>query len=63
VVLLGAADALREKIGAARPPDYRRWYDELLAAAAATMPVDAVEASLAAGRELSAEAAVTEATR
>ena len=63
VLLLGAADALRETIGAARPPDYRRWYDELLAAATETMPADTVQASLAAGRALSAEAAVTEATR
>jgi predicted ATPase/DNA-binding SARP family transcriptional activator len=63
VVLLGAADALRETIGAARPPDYRRWYDELLAAAAKTLPSETVEASLAAGRALTAEAAVTEATR
>jgi hypothetical protein len=62
-MLLGAADALRETIGAARPPDYRRWYDELLAAAASTLPAETVDASLAAGRELSAEAAVTEAMR
>jgi hypothetical protein len=63
VLLLGAADALRETIGAARPPDYRRWYDELLAAAATALPAETLEESLAAGRALTAEAAVTEATR
>ena len=63
VLLLGAADALRETIGAARPPDYRRWYDELLAAAAAVLPSETVEASLAAGRAMSADAAVIEARR
>jgi predicted ATPase/DNA-binding SARP family transcriptional activator len=63
VRLLGAADALREAIGAPRASDDRRWCDELLVAAAAALPPEAVEASLAAGRELSAEAAVAEATR
>jgi predicted ATPase/DNA-binding SARP family transcriptional activator len=61
VLLLGAADALREAISAARAPDYRRWYDELLAAAASVLPADALASALADGRLLTAEAAVVEA--
>ena len=61
VLLLGAADALREAIGAARAPDYRRWYDELLASAASSLTAEAVESSLTAGRLLTPDAAVVEA--
>lgn len=58
VVLLGAADGLREAIGAARPPDYRQWYDELLQTAATMLSGEEIATSLEAGRRLTAEAAV-----
>ena len=61
LLLLGAADALREAIGAARAPDYRRWYDELLASAASALTAETVESSLTAGRLLTPDAAVVEA--
>ncbi len=61
VVLLGAADGLRESIGAARAPDYRRWYDELLVAATERLSQDDIDASLAAGRRLGADDAAAQA--
>src|SRR5262249_44946944 len=60
LVLLGAGDALRESIEAARAADEPRGYCERLAAASGALPAETVEAALGRGRSLGPEGAASE---
>ncbi len=56
--LVGCADAVREAVGDARPPDGQAWVDTALATARTRLGAAALERHLAAGRQMSlAEAA------
>jgi hypothetical protein len=59
--LLGAAAAVRERLGAPQPPDDRQEVERLVAAARQALGVPAWTAAFTAGTALSLEAAVAEA--
>jgi hypothetical protein len=56
--LLGAAEALREAIGAHRQSDTARWYAEARARAEAALEPDVFAAALEAGRRLAPDDAL-----
>ena len=60
--LLGTADSLDRTDGAVRPPARQRRHEQLVADVAAAMTDDAFAAAWAAGRALSLQQAVAEAT-
>jgi hypothetical protein len=59
--LLGAADALREAIGVARPAAYANDYDRQMGAAVGLLGRDGFSAAWGAGRTLALDDAVSEA--
>jgi predicted ATPase len=61
--LFGAAEALRQAIGALRPPLDRAAYDQLTAAVRAALGEDAFAAAWAAGQAMSLEEALNEALK
>jgi ATP/maltotriose-dependent transcriptional regulator MalT len=61
--LFGAADALREQIGATRAPDHYVWFDGAFAAAKAELNEAEFGAAYERGRRLSLERALEEAVR
>lgn len=61
VVLLGAAEALRVSVGAARVPFVGRWLEESVAQTRAVLGDDGFEQAWAAGRALPLNAALTQA--
>jgi tetratricopeptide (TPR) repeat protein len=56
--ILGATEALRERIGVPMPQAYRGFYDQLLAAVHAALSADALASAWAAGRLLGPDEAV-----